>query len=400
VILSHKIRLYPNNAQGTYFRRACGIRRFAYNWALAASRRLYEAGEKTSGFDLVKRFNSIKAEQFPWTAEVSKWAPQKAIQDAWDALRRWWDGKAKAPRFKKKGQCRESFYLGIGALKTDKKKIFIPKLGWVRMAQEVRFPGTIKFVAISQDGDRWFASFNVEIDGSQWSYPHICKTQAVCGVDLGVRDLVVLDDGTRIPAPRGLRRKESLLRRLQKAVSRRVKGSNSRKKAIRALGGAHRKVRDARKAVTHGITAQLVRDFRWIGIEDLNVQGMLRNHRLARSIADAAFGEIRRQIEYKSVLSGSNVAVADRFFPSTKTCSTCGHVLEKLPLGVREWTCPACKAIHDRDENAAINLREVARRYRDTVNAGGGDVRPSILGLVAAPMKPEVGIRQPAVVAN
>jgi putative transposase len=143
-----------------------------------------------------------------------------------------------------------------------------------------------------------------------------------------------------------------------------------------------------------------VRDFRWIGIEDLNVQGMLRNHRLARSIADAAFGEIRRQIEYKSVLSGSNVAVADRFFPSTKTCSTCGHVLEKLPLGVREWTCPACKAIHDRDENAAINLREVARRYRDTVNAGGGDVRPSILGLVAAPMKPEVGIRQPAVVAN
>jgi putative transposase len=400
VILSHRIRLYPNNKQATYFRRACGIRRFAYNWALAENRRLYEAGERTSGFDLVKRFNAIKAAEFPWTSEVSKWAPQKAVQDAWGALKKWWAKKAQAPRFKKKGRCRESFYLGLGDFGVKGSKLRVPKLGWVRMAQEVRFPGRLKSVTVGQDGACWFAAIQVEIDESRWSYPHVCETQATCGVDLGVIDLVVLDDGTKVPAPRGLRRKERKLRKLQKFLSRKVKGSRSRMKAVWYLAEAHRKVRDARRAVTHEVTSWLVQKFRWIGIEDLNVRGMLKNHRLARSIADAAFGELRRQLGYKSVLARSNIVTADRFFPSSKTCSDCGHVIEKLPLDVREWVCPSCGCVHDRDENAAINLKNVTARYAETQNAGGEDVRPPVpCGLGAASMKPEAGRRQPEVVA-
>jgi putative transposase len=400
VILSHRIRAYPNNVQQTYFRRACGIRRFAYNWALAESRKLYEAGKKTSGFDLVKRFNSIKGEEFPWTSEVSKWAPQKAIQDAWDALRKWWSKKAWAPRFKKKGRCRESFYLGAGHFSSDGERFRVPKLGWVRMAQEVRFPGEVKFVTVSQEGERWFASFQVEIDESKWSYPHVCETQTVCGVDVGVRDLVVLNDGTKIVAPRGLRRRERKLRKLQRSVSRKVKGSNGQRKAIRVLGEVHRKVRDARKAVTHEVTARLVQNFRWIGVEDLNVRGMLKNHQLARSVADAAFGEIRRQLGYKSVLAGSEIVVADRWFPSSKTCSDCDYVLKELPLEVREWVCEVCGVVHDRDVNAAINLRNVAARYAETKNAGGSGCKTFVPLDEGSHVKlPEVGYCQSEMVA-
>lgn len=390
--LSHRIRLYPNNKQATYFRRACGVRRLAYNWALAESKRLHEQGTKTSGYDLCKRFNAIKDERYPFVRDVSKWVPQKAIYDAWDSLKRWWSKTSKAPRFKKKGRCKESFYIGLDKFKCDGKKICIPKLGWVKMAQEVRFPGKQMSVTISQDGDRWFAAVQVEIDESQWSYPHTCETQAVCGVDLGVHDLAVLDDGTKIKAPRGLRRRERKLRKLQKSVSRKVKGSSSRKKAIKALASCHRKIRDTRKDVPHKITSKLVREYRAIGIEDLNVKGMVKNHRLARSVSDASFGEIRRQLEYKAVLAGSEVVVVDRFFPSSKTCSGCGHIVGSLPLRVREWECSACGVVHDRDVNAAINLRKVARRHRETQNAGGEGIRPDDLGYQAASMKPESSV--------
>ena len=376
MILAHRIRLYPNNVQQTYFRRACGIRRFAYNWTLAESRKLYEAGIKTSGYDLVKRFNALKGEHFPWASEVSKWAPQKAIQDAWDALRKWWAKNANHPRFKKRGKCRESFYLGVGHFAVESKKVRIPKLGWVKMAQQVRFPGKVKFVTVSKDGDQWFASFAVEINESKWSYPHACKTQAVCGVDLGVRDLVVLDDGTKFPAPRELRRRERKLRKLHKAVSRKQKGSNSRRKAVRALQRAHRKVRHVRLSYSHEITAQLVEQYRLIGIEDLNVLGMVNNRSLAKSVSDAAFRMIRTQLEYKTKLAGGEVVVANRWFPSSKLCSSCGAKRDKLGLGTRSWTCD-CGATHDRDVNAAINLRNVTLRYKETQNAGGEDVSPS-----------------------
>lgn len=374
ILLAHKIRLDPNNKQITYFKRACGTRRFAYNWGLSESRKLYEQGVKTSGFDLVKRFNSIKAESFPWIAEVSKWAPQKAIQDSWDALKRFWSKKAKYPRFKKRGKSRESFYLGDGHFEAKGFKLRIPKLGWVKMHQEVRFPGVVKSVTISQDGDRWFASFSIEVDES-FVYPNTCENQEVVGIDLGIKTLMTLSTGEKVENPRFLREKEGNLRKLQKNLSRKVKGSSNWKKAKGLLQVTHRRVRDARRDFTHKVTSRIVKSFRFIGIEDLNVRGMLKNRRLSKALSEVVFSEIRRQIEYKAKLGSSEVAIIPRFYPSSKTCSDCGFVIEKLSLSDREWDCPSCGVIHDRDENAAMNLKIYALRHR----VCGEEVRPESL---------------------
>lgn len=370
MILAHKIRLYPNNKQETYFRRACGTRRFAYNWALAQSKKLYEEDIKTSGYDLSKRFNAIKDKEFPWVREVTKWAPQKGIYDAWDALKRWWKGQNSKPRFKKKGVSKDSFYLAGTAFAVEEKRLRVSKLGWVRMAQELRLPATPKSVTISRDGDHWYAAIMVELD-DDWEYPNACENQEAVGVDLGIKTLATLSDGTSIENPKWLQRHERKLKRLQKSLSRKKKGSKNRKKARAKLARQYRKVRHARQDFIHKMTSELVSKYRYIVIEDLNVKGMLSNRRLAGHIASASFGEIRRQLEYKAELSGSTVLVVDRFFPSSKTCSLCGHVYEDLTLSKREWECSGCGHEHDRDVNAARNLANVAVGYTETKNAGG-----------------------------
>jgi putative transposase len=166
------------------------------------------------------------------------------------------------------------------------------------------------------------------------------------------------------------------LKHRQQVLSRKVKGSQNRAKARISLAKAHRKVTRIRHDAWHHVTSWLVKSFRFIGIEDLNVQGMIRNHSLAKSLSDAAFYEFRRQLEYKSRLAGGHVAVADLFYPSSKLCSCCGYKLESLDLSEREWTCPRCGSVHDRDENASKNLELVALRYRETINACGEGVRP------------------------
>lgn len=372
MILSHKIRLYPNNKQKTYFRMACGTHRFAYNWALAHSKKLYENGVKTSGYDLSKRFNAIKDNQFPWVRKVTKWAPQKGIYDAWDALKRWWKGQNSRPRFKRKGISKDSFYLTGTTFAVEGEKIRVSKLGWVRMAQELRLPGTPKSVTISRDGDHWYAAIKVELD-ADWKYTNACENQEVVGIDLGVKSLATLSDGPTIENPKWLQRYERKLKRLQKSLSRKKKGSKNRQKARAKLARQHRKVRHARQDFIHKMTSDIVSKCRYIVIEDLNVKGMLSNRRLAGHIASASFGEIRRQLEYKAELSGSTVLVVDRFFPSSKMCSLCGHVYSELTLSDRKWECPDCGYRHDRDINAARNLANVAVGYTETKNAGGED---------------------------
>jgi putative transposase len=377
--LSHKIKIYPNEETKVYFAKACGIKRFAYNWALARWKEKYKAGEKgISGFSLVKEWNAIKESEYPWALEVSKWVPQKAIQDLGEAFVRFFEKKAKYPKFKKKGRCRESFYLGQSALRIKGKRFKIPKLGWVKMAQEVRFPGEIKSVTISKVGSDWFASFSVDLDDS-YIYPHCCENQAVVGVDLGVKKLAVFSNETSFDAPRSYRRFEKKLKRANRALSRKVKGSKRRAKAKLTLSKAHLKVKRIREAKIHEITAYAAKNFRVIGVEDLNVRGMLKNHKLAKSVSDASFGEFLRQIQYKALLGGSWIAQADRYFPSSKLCSDCGYKLETLDLSVREWACPDCGVVHDRDLNAAQNLEKVARSYWETLNARGEVVRPKPL---------------------
>ena len=332
-----------------------------------------------SGYSLVKEFNSIKGSEFPWTVEVSKWAPQKAIQDLGDAFKRFFKKTSRYPKFKKKSSSKTSFYLGLNAFKVTGKYLKVSKLAQpIKMAQVVRFDGDVKSVVISRDacGD-WYASFQVNLP-EDYQDPRRCESTDMVGVDLGISILATLSTGEKIENPKTLKNHERKLKRLQRVVSRRKRGSSNRARARLRLALAHRKVSRIRTNYLHCLTSRLVRIFRVIGVEDLNVRGMVRNRRLAKSILDAAFREFRRQVEYKSVLAGSNVAVAARFFPSSKTCSSCGHKITELPLHIRMWDCPACGAHHDRDVNAAINLEHVAQSHWETLNACGGGVRPPV----------------------
>jgi putative transposase len=270
------------------------------------------------------------------------------------------------------------------------RRIRIPHLGWVKMREELRFRGKIVSATISRQADRWFASITVDTEDLP---KRPVEHQGVVGVDLGVLSLATLSTGERIPGPKALRRDQRRLRRLSRSLARKKKGSKNRAKAKTKLARLHARIANVRQDSLHQLTSELARRFDVIGIEDLNVGGMVRNHRLARSIADMGFREFRRQVEYKAARRGALVVVASRFFPSSKLCSACGRIQDKLPLTVRVWTCPACRTTHDRDQNAATNLARYA--VSSTVSACGGEGSGNrhMTVVKPAPAKQEVGAK-------
>ena len=363
MLIAHKIALDPNNAQATYFARACGVARFAYNWALDEWQRQYEAWKadnsrpKPSQAALRRQLNAIKREQFPWMLEVTKCAPQMAIIQLGEAFKNFFAGRARYPQFRKKG-VHDRFTLTNDQFDIDGSRIRIPKLGWVRMRETLRFTGKIMSATISRVADRWFAS--ITVDTPESSHLPKAENQGAVGVDLGVSALATLSTGEAIPGPKPHKALLGRLRRLSRSLSRKLKGSANRRKAKAKLARLHASIAAVRSDALHKLTTDLTRRFHTIGIEDLNVRGMVRNRHLARSIADMGFFEFRRQLEYKAAMRGGQVVVADRFYASSKTCSACGKKLDKLPLSVREWVCPSCCVVHDRDVNAAINLKNMA----------------------------------------
>jgi len=372
MLTAHKIALDPNKVQATYFARAAGTARFAYNWALAEWGRQYEAWKldnsqpKPSQMALRRQLNGIKGEQFPWMQEVTKNAPQMAIIQLGAAFKNFFAGRAKYPKFKKKG-LHDRFSLTNDQFSIDGSRIRIPGLGWVRMCETLRFPGKIMSATVSRVADRWFVSITVDTP-NDLPLPK-AKNQGAVGVDLGVSALATLSTGEIIVGPKAHKTLLCRLQRLSRGVSRKVKGSENRKKAKAKLARLHARIGNLRKDGLHQLTTDLTRRFHTIGIEDLNVKGMVKNRRLARAVADMGFFEFRRQLEYKAAQRGAMIVVADRWYPSSKTCSDCGHKLDQLPLAVREWVCPECGSIHDRDVNAAINLRNLA--VSSTVSACG-----------------------------
>ena len=377
MIISHKIRLNPNNKQATYFAKAAGTARFAYNWALAEWQTQYAAWKednnlpKPSQFSLRKQLNAIKREQFPWMLDVTKNAPQMAIIQLGIAFKNFFAGRAKYPKFKKKGKSRDSFTLTNDQFAIAACRIRIPNLGLVRMRETLRFSGKILSATISRTADQWFASITVDTQDHNHLPP--AENQGMVGVDLGVSALATLSTGEKVVGAKPHKALLSRLKRLSRSLSRKIKGSASRHKAKQKLATLHARIANIRKDSLHKLTTDLTRRFHTIGIEDLNVSGMVKNHHLSRAISDMGFFEFRRQLEYKAGMRGGVVVVADRFFASSKTCSAadCGHKVDKLPLSVREWTCPVCGAIHDRDVNAAKNLEEYA--VSSTVSACGGE---------------------------
>ena len=389
ITIAHRIQLMPNNKQKTYFQKAIGCCRFSYNWGLQEWQRRISNGERCiSGNKIRNAFNEIRRKQFPWTYEVTKYATSHAFDDLQAAFNDFFSHRANYPMPHKKKENRGSFYVGNDAMcLSDKNKslknvlcnfngkhqyLKIYKLGYVKMAERMRFNGKVMGVRISQDGDKFFASFTVRITEEEYlrTHPKVAKEKrGAVGIDLGLKEAMVLSGGIAVHNPRIMRKHQRKITRLSRQLNKRQhartkqerlqgvkRSSNYRKLAVR-LGKEQRHVTNIRKDFQQKLTSVLTTAYGAIAIEDLNVSGMMKNHKLAKSVSDVSFFELRRQLEYKAALNGVRVEVADRWFASSKTCSCCGHKHDGLTLKDRTFICPKCGFTLDRDLNAAINLR-------------------------------------------
>ena len=362
---AHKISLDPTRAQVRYFRKACGCARVAYNWALDHVRKRLDAGELVENqYELKQLFNKVKKDLFPWMSEVTKCAPEGALMNFEKARRNFFAKRSKFPTHHKKG-VNDSFMVANDAFRCESKKAYIPKLGSVRMREPLRFTGKIMRGTVKCETDRWFLVVCVELPDP---VPPLRDSQTV-GVDLGIKALATLSTGETVEGPKALAKTLARIKRLNRTVSRRKKGSNRRRKAVKLLAKAHCRVKCIRQDHLHKLTTRLAKQYSVVGIEDLNVKGMVKNKKLGRQLSDQSFGEFRRQLEYKAPTFGSKIIVTDRFYPSSKTCNCCGYKNEMLALSHRHWVYDQCGSRHDRDVNAAVNLMKLAVGL--TVNARG-----------------------------
>lgn len=360
ILRAYKTELDPNNKQRTFFRRCAGTARFVFNWALADRQMKYRNGEKTSQYDQRRRFNAIKDEQCPWVREVPYAVTEAAFANCDAAFqnffRRVKNGeKPGYPKFKRRGQ-HDSFQLRNTQI--DHDRIRLTQIGWVRLKERGYIPvGAARYgvyATVSERAGRWFISVLVE---EELPDP-IDQNEFVIGVDFGIKYLAVCSDGMIFENPRALYEAERRLKRLQRELSRRQRGSKNREKTRRKLARQHARIANIRNHTLHQVSHYVTTKVRprMVVIEDLNISGMMQNHHLARAISDVGMAELRRQIEYKGAWYGVGVVIADRWYPSSKTCSNCGSVKPMLTLSERLYVCEECGLIVDRDLNAALNL--------------------------------------------
>ncbi|EOI7210019.1 RNA-guided endonuclease InsQ/TnpB family protein [Campylobacter jejuni] len=388
MIISHKIELIPNNKQKTYFHKAFGCSRLAYNWGLAKWQEYYKQGIKKTYLGLKKEFNAIKKEQFPFVYEVSKYATQQPFTHLNLAFNKFFrdlkQGKLSYPKFKRKKEFAGSFYLGgdiVKILQKDNKAYLkVPNLGLVKMRENLRFNSKINSATISQKGDKYFASFSVEIPQDEFIKTHKIKENkgGILGIDMGLKSFVSLSNGLSINAPKPLNKLTRKLKRVSRQLSKKqhpktkgdsTKKSNNYKKQSIKLGKLHTKITNIRSDFLHKLTTILIRHYAYFGIENLNIQGMMKNHHLAKAISDVSFHEFKRMLTYKAGYYKRVVIEADTFYPSSKQCFVCKSKKEKLTLSQRMYQCENCGSILDRDYNAALNLQSLAQEKVGLVQA-------------------------------
>lgn len=361
MLLSFKTELKPNNQQITSFRKHCGVARHAYNFGNAVileALRLREEDKSVkipSAIDLHKKLVAEVKSANPWYYESSKASPQQALAEVRKAWDRCFKKTSKQPRFKKKGKSKDSFYLEQGTIakpgiSNDGKRIKLPKIGWVRLAEPLPVSATHNCV-ISRTANKWFVAIKCEVEK-----PPVAADRPTVGVDIGIKELAVTSDGRVFSNPKAYRRMSKRMKRLQRAVSRKTKGSSNRAKAVRALARIHARVANIRKDAIHKLTTYLAKNHSVVRIEDLHIKAFLKNHKLAGAIADCGMYEFKRQLEYKVEKFGSQLILVDRFFPSSQICSNCGNHRHKMPLKNRLYECPDCGHSEDRDLNAAKNI--------------------------------------------
>jgi putative transposase len=371
---AYRCRAYPDQAQQQMLNRTFGCVRVVWNRTLAARHARWQQGRTATSYAETDAALTLlkKDPDLAFLSEVSSVPLQQALRHQHRAFTAFFGKRACYPRFKSRHSRQTAHYT---------RRAFTMPGGELRLAKTA---GPLRFtwswpdldvaaldptmVVVSREPDgRWYVTFAIETGAPGRLEP---AGHAV-GVDLGVTDLAVTSDGEKIANPRYLARKARNLARYQRRLARCRKGSANRAKAKAKVARAHRKVRNARSDFLHRASTRLVRSADMIVIEDLNVSGMVRNRRLARAISDCGWGEFRRQLAYKCERAGRRLIVIDRWYPSSKTCSACGHLLAGLSLGTRQWTCPSCGARHDRDLNAATNILAAGQ----AVTACGAGVR-------------------------
>jgi putative transposase len=368
-----KYRFYPTSEQESLLRRTMGCTRLVYNRALAARTEAWYGEQKRVGYieSSAMLTQWKKQEDLDFLSEVSCVPLQQGLRHLQTAFSNFFAGRAQYPSFKKKRNGGSAEFTK-SAFKFKDGQVFLAKssealnIRWSRLLPAGAEPSTIT-VKLSPAG-RWSVSLLVDVE-----IEPLPESPHDIGIDLGVTSLVALSTGEKIANPRGFPAKRAKLKKCTQALSRKQKGSNNRYKARFKVAKVHQEISDARLDFLHKLTTRLVRENQTIAVEDLAVKNMVKNRKLALSISDASWGELVRQLEYKCGWYGRNFVKIDRWFPSSKRCAECGHIVEKLPLHIREWDCPKCGTHHDRDVNAAKNILAAGL----AVKVCGANVRPN-----------------------
>lgn len=362
---AYKTKLRVNDKESSHLFGCAGLARFAFNWGLAAWQKEYEAGGKPNAWAITKQFNAIKGEEFPWVTEYPNDITKAAFNHLGRAFqnffRRVRQGETPGyPKFKSRHRTTPSFTVSQ-SIHVEEGRIKLPRIGWLRLAEKGYLPTSgVKILSanISHRGGDWYVALQVQEEVAEPTPP----TGPPIGIDLGVKSLAVVSDGTVFDNPRTLAHYEKRLARLQREYSRRQKGSSNREKTRQKIAALHRKIADTRSHTLHDISRYVTVTTKpaTIVLENLDVKSMLQTSYLAKNVSDAALGELKRQIAYKAEWAGIRVVEAEQEFPSSKTCSNCGHVVDSLSLSKRVFACPGCGVRLDRDLNAALNLVTLA----------------------------------------
>ncbi|WP_406488928.1 RNA-guided endonuclease InsQ/TnpB family protein [Streptomyces phaeochromogenes] len=367
-----KYRFYPTDAQAAELSRTFGCVRKVYNLALEARTRAWQQGERVN-YNATSAMLTAwkKSEELAYLSDVSSVPLQQCLRHLQGAFVNFWEKRGKYPRFKCRKKSRRSAEYTSSAFRYRDGQLTLAKMRepldirWSRSLPEGMQPST---VTVSQDSaGRWFVSMLCDDPGVK----PLAATDTAVGIDAGLDHLLTLSTGEKIANPRHERKDRTRLAKAQRKLANKAEGSANRDKARRKVAKIHARIADRRRDHLHKITTRLVRENQTLVIEDLAVRNMVKNRKLARAISDAAWSEFRSMLEYKARWYGREVVAVDRWFPSSKLCSNCGSLRDKMPLNVRTWTCD-CGIVHDRDVNAAKNLLAAGR----AVTVCGAGVRP------------------------
>lgn len=388
MIKAYRYRLNPTESQRIFFEKSFGCTRFVYNWSLNMRIEAYQKDKTRIGWvDICKRMTELKKqEDTVWLNEVSTMSLQSSIRNMDAAFTRFFREKKGFPKFKSKKELRKSFqFVQQVSIDFERNRIKFPKVGWVKFFKNRIFEGKIGTVTVSKNASgRYYVSVLVD-DGKELPAKAPIEYDTAVGIDVGIKDFAVLSNGQVYANPKYLEKSEQRLKVLQRRFAKKQKGSNRRERARIQLAKQYERVRNCRANFIHQVTSRIVRENQTIIIEDLNIQGMVKNHNLAKSISSSSWHEFFRQLEYKCEWQGKNLIKIGRFEPSSKMC-TCGYVNKELKLSQREWTCPNCGQINDRDLLAAINIKRFGLQEQNLIGYS-----PAVRGVEGAEWSALVG---------